>query len=84
MATRALQNLAPLLNALGSPESPAFNQALQELEQLDPSTLNPAEVPQLLALLETTMNTLHTKRDSLGTELGKIRTINQALRAYQR
>lgn len=78
--TRA--TLAPLLEILRNPESPAFARALERLDTLDPSQLNPREAPFILAQIAETITRLTAESNLTAAQLTALRNRNRALQSY--
>ncbi len=77
-------SLTALLEALRHPDAATFPAAVAQLATLEVEQISPADRVAVLAAIETTVATLQTQQTKLGAELGKLRTVNHAIKAYNR
>ncbi|MCA3243867.1 MAG: hypothetical protein INF43_00990 [Alphaproteobacteria bacterium] len=76
-------DLAPLLDVLGQPETPAFEQALVQLAAFSPTGLSTAEATALLATIDQVLATLQNQRHAAVSELNRLRSQLKAAGAYR-
>jgi hypothetical protein len=67
--------------ALKNPDDPAFASALAALQNVDPTTLERADLPTFIALLDSAMEALKAQQAAVGKELTGLRS-RAALNAY--
>lgn len=75
-------NLPALLDILKDPENPAFGQALEKISTLNPAELPLAEIPFLLAQINTTLQRLDTQKNATAEQLQNLRRQTLALKSY--
>lgn len=75
-------NLPALLEILKDPNNPAFAQAAAQLAHLNPADLAPAQIPFLLAQIDTVIATLTTQKEETAQQLNTLRTKATALKSY--